>query len=136
MRGRVLHFKILDSVPGVVDAGIYGRPVPFYHFVEVGQGKYPIVRTVSRSTWAYASQKFKWSKDTTAPIPGATRLPVYTTIPKAITFDHVDDEDDDGLSPCLNYRPIPIHTAAQREPASSTDRPSRNNELRSQGTAD
>src|ERR1700677_4050862 len=102
--GRFLHFDFLNSVPGVVDATKYGQPVPYYHFVQLGQGKNPLVQSMDRSEWAYVTQKPASSSDVgvKAPMPIEDSLPKYSTAPKVPHFNlQVDNESDDGLSPCL-----------------------------------
>ena len=42
---------------GVVDVMCYGHPVPYYHFVVIGQGKEPSITEKKCSMWGYAQQK-------------------------------------------------------------------------------
>ena len=87
-----------------MDATKYGQLVPYYHFVQLGQGKNPLVWSMDCSEWAYMTQKPASSSDVgvEAPMPSEDSLPKYSTAPKVPHFDlQVDDKSNDGLSPCL-----------------------------------
>jgi hypothetical protein len=55
--GRQLYFRTLDPVQGVVNATTYGRPAPYYNFVDMPTGRDGSPRFVERSQWFYFSDK-------------------------------------------------------------------------------
>lgn len=116
--GRILHFDSLDSVPGVVDARMYGCPIPYYPFVGQPQNKHAAVAVHKTSRWVYASQKApKGCVGMEAPMPKAEELIKHTTIPKPISFGGDDDnESDDGLTSLP-----PIRMELPPSPALSVD---------------
>src|SRR6202142_1748462 len=98
--GRTLYFQTLDSIQGVVDVQRYGRPVPYYHFVTIGQGNDPMIKQHRRSTWGYAKQKpDQLDVGRTLDMPDANSLHKHSATPKTLGLDdNAEDESDDGLS--------------------------------------
>jgi hypothetical protein len=55
---RQLYFTSLPTVPGVVsDPQVFGRPVPFYHFVGPNGVESVHPKNITCSEWMYYSQE-------------------------------------------------------------------------------
>jgi hypothetical protein len=137
---RQLYFESLPRVSGLVSAGMFGRPVPFYHFIDTTCGKFD-PKTVIRSEWMYYSAEPESSDiGKEPPLPIANELPVYRPIPTASDsyMDDDDDDDDDfpricnpssaldGLvpraSPIRDHCPPQVHSPGRgSRPACSSD---------------
>jgi hypothetical protein len=137
--GRQLFFCDEPGIPeGVVNASVYGQPVPHYSFVElVAFGR---TKLLASSTWMYLQERpdksqvmlllpqerwstyhFTWQVGNKAPVPYAEELPLYSNIqPSACALE--DDEypalDDRPPTP-VSPTPIqPLPSPAASSPAS------------------
>jgi hypothetical protein len=115
--GRILHLDIPTSLPGVVNARKYGRPMPYYHFVEVGQGRNPLVRLLDRSEWVY-SNRDPACNETMAEAPEPSRddlppIPPTNSTLRRMGYDDDSEEDtsDDGFSDYLGASTSPLPDA-------------------------
>ena len=103
-RKRQLWFENLESVPGLVGGDKFGRPVPFYHFVNMIVGNQPPV-TTSRSTWMYTTMSpSPGDIDLEQPPPLQIDLPRFTNIPPEFN-DGLDDDADDIIPKVLALSP-------------------------------
>jgi len=114
---RQLYFESLSKVPGLVSDKAFGRPVPFYHFVDASRGKTG-PKTIARSEWMYYSAEPTPSDiGKEPPLPLAAELAIYEPpIPPSDPYkkdDENEDEDDYGF-----YHPH-IDVPASADPGES-----------------
>jgi hypothetical protein len=101
---RQLYFNSLEKVPGLISDKVFGRPVPFYHFIDANRSSKSGPKTVIRSEWMYNSAEPTPSDiGKEPPLPLAVELAIYKPpIPPLDPYkedDENEDEDDDGLYP-------------------------------------
>lgn len=114
---RQLWFRSLDSVPGLVSNNKFGRPVPFYQFVEMPVGKQPPAITL-QSTWMYKTLRPSSEDAGLEPIPPLqTELPRLTNIPSPTIYNLSDDEGD------VNPQVVPPSPPLSVIGLASNDRP-------------
>jgi hypothetical protein len=115
--GRQLWFLEEPSIPdGVVDADIYGQPVPYYRFAAMAtQGSHARTRFIERSRWMYLQEipkrsevmfhsrtiedynniaKLQVSAEAPTPLPGM--LPCHSNTKPTFTADLEVDMDNEG----------------------------------------